>query len=173
MAERIILVGRAPSRTSDPARPLAGSQSGRRLLSLSGLQGGQFWRAFEAVNLLDRWPGPAAGAGDRFPLAEARLAARELRRHLEGRRVLLLGPEVCTALGAEPPPLLVWRPGVPAVPASSWAVFPHPSGVSHFWNSAADALDAARFLQDAAREVLGRDPEPWEGATPGLGLLDA
>jgi len=143
---RVLLVGQAPSRTSDPSRPLEQSQSGRRLLRLSGLQPEQFKRTFEMMNLLDCWPG-AAKTGDLFPMPEARLFAERMLPSLAGRRVILLGPAVAEAFRVRAP-LLRWLPGGRL--ASAWAIFPHPSGVSRYWNDPERVREASYFLAGCA-----------------------
>ncbi len=154
---RVILVGRAPSRSSDPSRPFQGTASGRHLLKLSGLQPEQFWKAFEARNLLDYWPGPAGRQGDRLPAREARSAALELRPQLLGRRVLLLGPDVAQAFGLEREPLR-WTVGQGL--EAFWAIFPHPSRVSRWWNLEENELAAAAFLRAAALPQVGEGGHP-------------
>lgn len=95
---RVVIIGQAPSRLSDPSEPLSGN-SGRRLASLAGLSLPEFLDRFERRNLLDAWPGKA-GKGDAFVRAgEARALAESLRAGLATRRVVLLGTAVARAFG--------------------------------------------------------------------------
>ena len=149
-----LLVGQAPSRLSDPLEPLSGA-SGRRLALLCGMGVGEFLDAFDRVNLLDRWPG-RDGKGDHFPLAAARLAASRMARSLRGRRVVLVGARVASAFSLEAEPFRV----ADALGATV-SVSPHPSGINHFWNDAANVRRARRFWRRLAQEA-GRRP----GAPP-------
>jgi uracil-DNA glycosylase len=150
--QKVVLVGEAPGRATDPARPLSG-RTGAALERLAGLPPGSLPEAFELVNVLDRWPGRSGCGphpGDGFPLGEARKAARRLLRTLVGRRVILLGGRVCRALGVSPEPILAWREVIGIGGAIAVAVVPHPSGVNHWWNDPANRSEAAEFMASAA-----------------------
>lgn len=145
---RPLLVGQAPGPKSDPAEPLSG-RCGARLAALCGLELDQFLRAFERVNLVERFHGKA-GKGDVFNLIRARRKAIKLL--VEGtatnRRVVLLGDGVARAFSVENYELLKWR----HTAALSYAVAPHPSGVNHWFNDP-DNVDAARaFWRDLAAD---------------------
>lgn len=120
---RVVLVGQAPSRRSDPARPLSG-RSGDFLSTAAGFKIGG---AFDLRNLLSGFPGKK-GKGDAFPLWKAKIAAWALCRELKGRRVVLLGQNVARAFGFGRPELMTWVAG----PWPLWetAVLPHPSGIN-------------------------------------------
>jgi hypothetical protein len=138
------LVGEAPGRVGDARRVLAG-RCGQRLARLAGLTDAEY-ACLRRRNVLARWPGAAAGGGARFPLTEARRAASAM--HLRGT-VLLLGHRVAAAFGIRAP-YFAWS----VRGAAQIAVFPHPSGVNRYWNSAAAARRAAAFL----RAALDMDP---------------
>jgi hypothetical protein len=140
----VYLVGQAPSRTSDPSRPLAGRPCAF-LGSLVGLDADAFRRRFRCLNLLQAFPGKA-GKGDAFPIAPARSAAAQVR----GRRLLLLGRNVARAFGHADAPLLRWeRRGGRLV-----AVLPHPSGINVWWNEPRNRRAARRFLRETLEEVV-------------------
>lgn len=141
--KRVVLVGQAPSRGSDPKRPLSG-RSGEFLSLLAGFP---VRRRFELRNLLDVFPGKK-GKGDAFPLWKARLAAWELTKKLKGRRVVLLGQNVARAFGMARRGLFHWEPG--PWPIRETAVFPHPSGINLFWNSPVNRLVGEVFLKREA-----------------------
>jgi hypothetical protein len=72
-----------------------------------------------------------------------------LELEYEKRPVLFLGKEVVKEFGiSSKKPMLVWHGRCPP-----FAIFPHPSGASPFWNSPANAALARDFLRKAAREV--------------------
>ena len=75
---RILLVGQAPSKQAGPAlgASIPGSASSR-LLALMGITRDEYMERFARVNLLDYWPGAlATGKGDKFPIGEAKKAAK-------------------------------------------------------------------------------------------------
>lgn len=134
---KTLLVGEAPARTTVGARPFTG-RTGDRLAELAGLE--RLRDGFDAVNLLDRWPGPAGPKGSAFPLALARPAAEALRPRIRRRRVILVGRRVASAFRLASLPYLTWEGQV--------AVLPHPSGVCRWWNEPENVELAAEFLRD-------------------------
>lgn len=153
---KVLLVGQAPSRTSDPERPFSSAgRSGRRLIELSGLSEAEFFRRVVAVNVIKEWPGwSGPGRGDHFPVApilpgffndlrgaeRVILAGRGVAVRLLGRRALRL-------------PYLAWE-----VSELCWdgehlphAILPHPSGVNRWWNDPSNVGSARRFLRRALR----------------------
>lgn len=118
-----ILVGEAPSATSDPLQPLLGGRSGRFLAELAGLPLHRLGFLFRCVNLL---PAPPPDRDKRRRLCAA--GARFLPA-LQGHRVIALGRLVAGALGAGDQPFLEWVDrGLAEV-----CVLPHPSGESRLW----------------------------------------
>ena len=81
---RVLLIGQAPSRMSDPAEPLSGPCGGR-LADLCGLSLPDFLARFDRVNLIDRFPGKAA-KGDLFPVDRARRKVIDLLLFEEAER---------------------------------------------------------------------------------------
>mmetsp|Transcript_103173 Transcript_103173/g.300900 ORF Transcript_103173/g.300900 Transcript_103173/m.300900 type:complete len:243 (+) Transcript_103173:58-786(+) len=166
-----LVLGQAPPgpRSSLPRgwRPLAGPAE-QRLAKLAGLPGpAELWAEFDRANLLSWYPGlkersakhsVAAGYGlhqsdgDVFPMADARKAAGtvDLDRYA---CVLLLGSGVARAFGVKAGLLEAERRG-----GCRLIAFPHPSGVSHFWNEPANVQRAAKVLKSSLRWMRrGRD----------------
>lgn len=147
---RPLIVGQAPSQTSDPAEPLSG-RSGVRLAEFAGLTLPEFLARFERRNLVDEWPGKA-GKGDRPPGTEdSARAAEALSPLLRGRLTVLLGDHVARAFRFDPGTRLIWhwRRG-------GWlAVSPHPSGVSRWLN---DPVNADYYRSFWTRLAAGRGP---------------
>jgi len=146
---RPLIVGAAPSRTSNPRKPLSGT-SGRRLAALCGLSFPAFLRAFERVNLLDCYPGRRGDKGDELPRFVARLSACNLTPRLRQRRTVLLGRGVARAFHMHDRPFFVWHDDIGD--GALVAVAPHPSGVSLFWNDAENVDAARRFWRALAAE---------------------
>lgn len=135
-------MGQAPSRNADLKRPLIGGKSGYFLQQLCGMTLLQYVRAFETVNLIDVWPGPAP-KGDLFPPAEAKASAERKAASWSGRRVILLGKNVARAFGHHKTPPMTWADDPRGFRV---AVMPHPSGVNLFWNAPANREAARVFL---------------------------
>ncbi len=175
---KTILLGIAPSRTSDPVRPFSG-RSGARLARLLDLpeRGLSLDRVFELRNVLDYWPGRVSGGrGDRFPMAEARAVLRPfslkpggvrpltfappLRGHTEqigrqsaGSRVSRFRGRRVVLVGCRLGALVGLRE--PLVwerrAGASFALLPHPSGLDRWWNNAENVARAREFLQKEIR----------------------
>lgn len=103
----------------------------------------------EATNLLETFPGHAAGKGDHFPRRRARRCAKKMCGSLRGRTVLLAGKRVAEAFGVVTD-YLTWHDHPEGFRA---VVIPHPSGVNRWWN---DPENRRRFLR-FARAVLEDD----------------
>jgi len=140
-----ILVGEAPSLQGD-GRPFTGP-SGGRLQSLLGLK--SYDELTDALDMLNIFEKVSQPAWDRFDRKFARQRAIHLLTKWHDHDpedlldVILCGRKVMAAFGVEH---LDWfgfhsRGGVVL-----WA-FPHPSGLSHFWNAPDDVLRASRFLR--------------------------
>ena len=167
---RLLIVGQAPSRTSDPRRPLEGDRIKRALTGLLGIDEATYLREVERVNLLATWaPKESGGEGDAFDRALGRAAAACLANgHLRfpsQRHVLLLGRNVARAFDG------VWTPpsrladGVPirwhVRNQTVWvAVLPHPSGVNRWWNDPKNRRAARRFMRRLGRAVSGGETWP-------------
>lgn len=156
-----IIVGQAPSRSSDGMPPFHG-RSGVRLARILGLEWPALAMSFRFANLLSRWPGYTGGnghgrpdgrrrhGGDEFdPTSdEALIAAGRLLVASKGAVLVLCGRGVATAFGLPRRfPILTWR----VMGGSTVGVLPHPSGVNHWWNAAGSEERARRFLSEALR----------------------
>lgn len=143
----MILVGQAPSRTSDPLDPLSGDPLATKLARMFGLSKADYLRdrRIERRNILEEWPGKAA-KGDAFPRAEALAAAILQEREFRGRRVIFLGKGVARAFGFPTAEYLKWTPWFLSGIA---AILPHPSGVNRWYNDGGNARRAKRFLRTA------------------------
>lgn len=146
---KAVIIGQAPSSTSDPSVPLSG-KSGKFLAKLAGVPFEKLGDVFERVNVLNEHPGNAKKKGDKFPMRLARPAAAALKPSLSGRKVVLLGKKVAEAFGHDGAPF-EW---VPDPAGFEVATCPHPSGVNLFWNSVENRAEACRFfgaiMKDAA-----------------------
>lgn len=165
---RVLIVGQAPSRTSDPSRPLLGGHSGERLRALMGVSLRTYIRLFDRRNLVERYPGTDAlppWAGD---------MADQVFAQADGRPILAVGMAVGAALGVGP--ILCWQqvrwpnPKDLQEPARV-ACIPHVSGRNRWWSDPANAArgrtflaqvvdlaqaDQAARLDEAARNVAAR-----------------
>ena len=160
-----LVLGQAPPgpRPSLPKgwKPLAGPAE-QRLARLAGVSVPELWRRYDRANLLSWYPGlkrrsarhsVAKGYklhtsdGDVFPLEKAKVAAAKLDL-ANYRSVLLLGASVARAFGVSKPLLQVETRG-----STRMMVFPHPSGVSHFWNDKTNTKNAARALKKELRDL--------------------
>lgn len=153
---RPLLIGEAPSRTSDPLRPFSGTTGGR-IVALAGQPLEQSW---QLANLLPAWPG-RAGKGTRWDRAAARRAALAL--DVEGRRVVFVGRRVAAAFGHQHAPFLEWLDDPER--GCRFAVLPHPSGIVRWWNEPANADAARSFLRGAIEATCER---PAAAAPPAL-----
>jgi hypothetical protein len=145
---RPLLVGQAPGPRSDPKEPLSG-RCGARLAGLCCIEVEEFFRRFECVNLIDKFPGKA-GKGDRFPVNLARRAALCVSKEFADRKVVLLGDNVARAFEVG----RIYPPGA-FIPMWGGAVctFPHPSGVSRWWNEPRNVREARHFWSGLALEA--------------------
>jgi uracil-DNA glycosylase len=142
---RPLFIGEAPSRSTSRAgaAPLVG-ESGHRLAAWAGLSPAEFRRRAELINLFaalpERWDRDAARG------SAAALAAQWLQPDQQ-RPVVLLGEKVALAFAASG--CVLFRTYVAAT--GSLTVMPHPSGLNHYWNDAANVRRAERFL----RKLMG------------------
>lgn len=143
-----LIIGQAPARGNDGKPPFSG-QSGARLARLAGVgeSGDDLPAHFELINLNKKWPGKrVVGKGDQFDMDEAKKRAEKIKLDLEddshGRFVLLMGRKVERAMG--------WR-RMNYLEINTWGshaviLFPHPSGVSRWWNDKENVMAARAIL---------------------------
>lgn len=144
MSRRVLIVGQAPSRLSDPTEPLSG-RSGERLARLCGLDLPSFLARFERVNVAPAWPGKA-GKGDRyFGAREARRVADDLRSLTAGRSIVVLGSANAAAFRLTVPAFRFQQVGDARI---AWS--PHPSGVNRWWNEPENEARARVFWRQLA-----------------------
>lgn len=157
---RVLLIGQAPGPNTDPELPLypvPRTSAGGRLQQMMKLTRAQYLKNFERINLLNEYPGTHK-RDDKFPIREARLAARTLRPLLAGRSVVLVGRNVARAFQLDIP-FHVWghlqarRACVlnKTSGLSRVAVVPHPSGRNHWYNKAENREEAANFWRHLTR----------------------
>lgn len=144
---RVLLIGEAPSRTSDPLRPLSG-RCGEALAELAGVSTSDFRRRFALANVLSRWPGSSGAKGTAWRLVRARLeAARLAGRFVPGRTVVLLGKRTALAFGV--------RAGYfeqTPVGRATAVVVPHPSGINRWYNVAENVEKMRAFMRGLEKE---------------------
>ncbi len=151
-----IILGQAPARSGD-GRPFSGP-SGRRLCALAGLSSyEELTEAFDLRNLIDeKMAKKARGKGDEFPRALAAEAAEKLKYRLPmDFWVICMGNQVANLMevGRAKTPLMTWKVKLYSTIGNSMR-FPHPSGVSHFWNEPENVRKASEVLRSAM--TLGR-----------------
>ncbi len=138
-----VLIGQAPSRTSDVEKPLSAWPISSRLCRLCGCNLLAYLSSFQRVNLLREWPGKDS-KGDAFDLKLAKKTAEAYFQRFHNRKIILLGGNVSRAFGLPGDfPLLAFRD----VRGSRIAVVPHPSGVNLWWNDPANAKAAGKFMR--------------------------
>lgn len=144
----ILVIGEAPSKYMDQrgfTKPLL--LASRDLAELAGLRWPKEWEeVVEVRNVLDKFPGrQLSGKGDLFPIWEAQSEASKMS--FEGYpRVVLLGRRVGSAFGLSGD-WFCWT----TFKGTSVAVAPHPSKVSHWWNSKENVEAARQFWRLAVQ----------------------
>jgi uracil-DNA glycosylase len=150
---RITFMGQAPSRETDGKPPFTG-KCGKFLAELMGTTQEQMLLDHDFLNVLDRWPG-ASIKGDKFPIPEAKIAARKKLEQLRGRVVVLLGHNVARAFGCEKFQYFQWYEirnpeNFEDVVVPLLTVVPHPSQVNRWWNREESRMVAEKFLRTLA-----------------------
>lgn len=142
----LLIVGMAPSSSSDPRKPLD-CVSGRVLASYFGHE--RVSDFADAVNILERYPGKSKRfKGDRFPMKLARKRVLDVVGLFQNYRYVVV-------LGAGPKRVLEiedWFECSKIFGARVTAV-PHPSGCNHWYNNQANQLKVRGFLGGLAREL--------------------
>lgn len=148
---RIQFVGQAPSQETDGQPPFTG-KCGVFLANLLGLTQKEMLEQHDFINVLDHWPGRGVG-GDKFPLIQAKTAARDKLEMLREKPVvILLGNNVARAFGATQFRYFTYyeirNPVNPSdIIVKRMAVVPHPSGVNRLWNIPGNRETASKFLR--------------------------
>jgi hypothetical protein len=126
---------------------------GTRLAALLGLPDvGRFRHSFHRRNLNTRWNGKH-GRGDKFDHAEGVVMAGILADMSEFTHFVLLGASVADCfgfvIGERGWPWCSLAPAGPSVHAGKrFLLFPHPSGLNHWWNDADNHIRARTALND-------------------------
>lgn len=145
-----------------PLFPLPRTSAGGRLQKLMGVTRGTYLRVFDRVNLLQQFPGKHK-RDDKFPMAQARIAAGAMWPMLRGREVVLVGRNVACAFDLS------------SIAFHNWmeieeddiriAVVPHPSGRNLWYNSELNKREAQAFWAEylAQQKPLARLPRQVQG----------
>lgn len=126
---------------------------GTRLAALLGLPDvGRFRHSFHRRNLNPRWNGKH-GRGDRFDHAEGLVLAGILADMTEFTHFVLLGAAVAECfgfvVGARGWPWCgVAHHRIPQHAKKQFLIFPHPSGLNHWWNDPENQFRARKALND-------------------------
>lgn len=146
-----LIVGMAPASTApqyEPGVAFVGSDSGRRLAALAGLESDE--ELVEHFTLTNVFPAPIR----EWRSADAQLLAEEILRSQVRRRthhLILCGVQVCSAFGELYTPYFEWR----SRRVNAWryrvATMPHPSGLARTWNDPRVGERARAFFE----EMLG------------------
>lgn len=166
---RIAFVGQAPSRETDGKPPFTG-KCGRFLAELLGTTQEQMLLDHDFLNVLDRWPG-ASIKGDKFPIPEAKIAAKRKLEQLRGRVVVLLGHNVARAFECKTFRYFEWYEirnpeNYADVVVPLLTVVPHPSQVNRWWNREESRMVAEKFLRTLA-STPGTS-QPLDASSPKL-----
>lgn len=176
---KALIVGQAPARSGD-GTPFSGP-SGRRLcqlLEVPSLDELRQW--FDLDNLIThQLPQRSDGRGDMFHVKRAEDRAKEIIQNSpSGRIIVACGRQVWAAFGCDLS--IPWFGRMvranPRGEPVELRLFPHPSGVSHFWNEpenvqrARDALKAIAFCalmmrRDAPSQCSQRLPSLSENVS--------
>ena len=149
---RTAFVGEAPSRTSDPDRPLEGRPM-RWLAKVAHLEESELRERVRCFNLLSYHPGRT------FPVSRGRLALIELGPKLAEvgvERLVLLGHAVASSFDAGwMSPLVFEKLWVEWAKVDAVLV-PHPSGLNRWWNDVENRQLAGVLLRSIVEEAT-----PW------------
>ncbi|MBF0098807.1 MAG: hypothetical protein HQM04_18170 [Magnetococcales bacterium] len=166
--QRVIIVGAAPGRESDPNRPLVPTQSGRgtaaSLLQTMQLDPCSFEVIFERHYIISVHAGRSRN-GDRFPKAMALAGVAKLTPLLRGRTVVLIGKKTASAFGIGHLAPCTWSqetlgtpsgnkmPSImPSIMPTTIAWVPSPCGLNLWWNSQENRQAGEAFLLALAHQ---------------------
>lgn len=157
---KILFVGQAPSKETDGKPPFTG-KCGRFLADLLGKTQEQMLKDHDFINVLDHWPGKGIG-GDKFPIQEARIAAKKKLDLMHGRLCVLLGHNVARAFGCSQFRYLEWYEirnpeNFAEIVVPLMTIVPHPSGVNRYYNDPDKRLIVSKFLRTI--EEKGKDQD--------------
>ncbi|MBF0424098.1 MAG: hypothetical protein HQL73_14020 [Magnetococcales bacterium] len=152
--QRVIIVGAAPGRDSDPSRPLLPTRSGQgtaaSLLRLMQIDPWAFEVIFERHYIIPLHAGRSRN-GDRFPKAMALAGVAMLIPLLQGRTVLLIGKKTASAFGVGHLAPCMWNEQILGASSednrpTTIAWVPNPSGMNPWWNVLENKQAGEAFL---------------------------
>lgn len=146
--DALIIVGLAPSFTSNPADPLEG-KIGKKIANLFGCTYRQYLQATQRYNILPEWAG-AKRCNDRFPVFVARTNAFRMASSFSKCRVLIIGIGIARLFGIYDKPLH-WKTYTCISGRYRAAILPHLSTANRWWNNQENRLSAKQFMQRAWR----------------------
>ena len=155
---KLILLGQAPSRHTDPGVAIIAGRAGSTLAKLAGLSVFDLLRAVKPINILPDWEGPA----DDLPMSLAADAAECLLPRLRGRRVVMLGRAVGRVFGVGRDKDFLWHGYTRGFDG---LLFPHPGGVPRWWSDP----ENTRRAETALRCELAAIRNVSRGTAPNLG----
>jgi hypothetical protein len=139
-ANKIGLVGQAPSRRGDPRKPLAGP-NGRKIARLAAMSYDELI-ACRRKHLNTHHSGKR-GKGDAFDYAKGCIKAADILMDWRVERIVLLGKNVARCFGFRDLPFLAEI----RIYGRRFLMFPHPSGTNRWWNERRNERRARQLLQ--------------------------
>lgn len=156
-----VIIGIAPGREGWEGQPLSAidpRSTGRRIAEMAGLDWALYMRVFDRINIC-----PFSHPGTINPKEWTSSAENLAGSILQGRRVIMLGPNVAESFGlrradyefcvwneAQDPGFPGYRVGLPL--PFHWAVIPHPSGRNFWYNDPGNKAMVEKFLKEEITE---------------------
>lgn len=143
-----LLIGQAPGPNTDPRLPLyplPSTSAGGRLAEFMGLSRTQYLRSFDRVNVLQEFPGKYE-RDDKFPVAQAKIAAAAMKPFLSGRDVVFVGRSVADVFGYKGIDFCTWYQDDSL--ETYFACIPHTSGRNFWYNKEENRSLVRRFWDD-------------------------
>lgn len=152
--KQAIFIGQAPA-FHGQKEPLIGKSS-KRLEKLCGLSKKQLNIYFDKTNIFKHFPGKMRHSkGDQFDMQKARILAKQMDLD-KYRLVVFLGLNVAKAFEIKRPRLFkeVYLSKEDHLQhLSRGVILPHPSGVSHFWNTLDNRNKASKTLRRIMKKM--------------------
>jgi len=119
-----------------------------------GLTPEEFVSTFDRINLINEFPGRWK-RDDKWPVADARVAASAVTPLLRGRTVIMVGRNVATAFGYCSASLgfLEWQHNV--LHSFRFAIIPHASGRNRWYNDPDNLEKTRAFWKNFLTEING------------------
>ena len=151
--KQAIFVGQAPG-FDGQEKPLVG-RSGKRLEMLCGLSCGQMDSLFDKTNIFKEFPGRQSHPlkGDMFDIKKARMLTKNMKFD-NYKLVVFLGLNVAKSFDfIKRPRLFKQFYMTKEDKLSIGIVLPHPSGVSHYWNTKENREKAMKVLRRVMKKT--------------------